>query len=115
MTSAEGSATPEGLTYTDGDVERGRLWIEGLREASERDGVLVGDPEEELLSEYYPTDSDKVLLVPGFPFWRMRGESRPYQTASPMGIAAYRFKKDDRGQTWVYFHGPPDEDDVFEK
>lgn len=94
-------------------LQRERSWIESLRAESEREGVLSGDPDEELESADYSLREGVVMeLVPGYAFWRTRVDtthqttSRPYQTASPMKIASYRFHKDSRGEVWIYFRSP---------
>lgn len=109
-------------TVDDEALQRGRQWVDGLRTASETEGVLVGEPEEELQSALYPIDvGDVVMLIPGYQFWRISEDingtssSAPYFTGSPMQVSSYRFRKDNEGETWVHLRSPAGDDLTFEK
>lgn len=107
-------------------LRAGREWIEGLRAKSEREGVLNGDPEDELLSDQYQVGNDigddkEMELIPGFAFWRIRENladgllSTPYLTLKRMIVESIRFRKDNKDETWVHLRSPVDEDSTFEK
>lgn len=110
MAVGEKGATQQGeLPIEEEGLQKGRQWIEGLRAASETEGVLVGDPNEMLQSPYFPVEDD-MELRPGFAFWRTREDvsgqiptSRLHLTANHMQVGSYKLWKDRRGTTWVHF------------
>lgn len=99
---------------------RGRQWVEGLRVRTEIEGVLIGDPEEELQSaDYSPEPGEIMIFEPGYKFWRKECSAsgvRLLDKASPMRVDSYSFRKDDEGDTWVNFKSPKvGESDLFEE